>query len=83
MLLKITPIQPGMSAEKKLPKFFFWSILNWGTYCDSYISMKHACIGYYTQKNDNWSVKTIWLLFQTLQARDKTENSVFFSAIAQ
>ena len=33
MLRKITPIQPGESADKKLPKFLGWSILNWGKYC--------------------------------------------------
>ena len=37
MLLKITPIQPGMSAEKKLPNFPRWRIRNWKTYCESNI----------------------------------------------
>ena len=33
MLLKIAPIWPELSAEKKLPKFPWWRIRNWRTYC--------------------------------------------------
>ena len=33
MLLKITQIQPGMSAKKKRPKFLWWKFCNWRTYC--------------------------------------------------
>ena len=33
MLLKITSIQSGMSAEKKQPKFSWLRFCYWGTYC--------------------------------------------------
>ena len=33
MLPKITPIRPGMSAEKKWPKFPWCKFRNWRTYC--------------------------------------------------
>ena len=33
MLPKITPLRPGMSAEKKRPKFPWRRFRNWRTYC--------------------------------------------------
>ena len=33
MLLRITPIRPRMSAEKKLPKFHWSNFRYWPTYC--------------------------------------------------
>jgi hypothetical protein len=41
MLLKIPPIQPRISAEKKMPKFSWWRIRNWRTYCGISIKIKH------------------------------------------
>ena len=86
MLLKITPIRPGMSAKRKLPKYSRWRIRNWRTNSETDTLKLHS---YTQQKNFTKGLVDLALLtananqlIEAIQFKDELMKTLFIVLIS-